>query len=492
MANTSRKLPVSRIARSIVFLVLAGCCAVVIIASLYVSSFLVNSELAVLMIACCAFAAAFGFEMYWLVGGRSTGEATFSLGNTFRVLAFVFFWSVVIGLVLAAFVGLISLGFSGGVPLLAYLLAFLSVLLLAVSWATRFVRRRRTLLILSHLEKAVRLEIGLPRMILAAADSETGALRQKLLSLHDYLDRGEPVDQALAHACPEIPQPFLRAIAVGEQMGCLAHVLSGLVRGREGRDDSPMQQGAGIYWAYPVFIVAIVGLMMIAVIPKYQGIFRDFNTPLPGTTRLLITISTAFSTAIPLLGLILLTLAPLGWAVATLFPSFRPISPFGEEITDHILWWMPVSRGYIRDRGMAELCDLLSVGVESGRPFDESLREAAGAQANSVMRHRAIMWAQAVAQGQPIHESARNAKMPALFVAMLATARDTAGMGQVLEFLWRHYEYRFNRIRTILRASYMPIVVFTLGSVVAFIAAALLSPMAALIRGLSGVSTGGF
>ena len=500
MPNTRRKLPAFRIVRCTAFFVLAYCCVAGYFALLNMPSYEAATTLTVLTIACCAFLAAFIFEVYWLVRGKSAGEESFSLAGAGRALAFVFFWSVVLGLILAT---IVYLAFQGEVfasaPFLAMGLVFLAVLLLAISGATQFIRQRRTLLILSHLEKAVRLEIGLPRMILAAADSESGVLRVRLLSLHDYLDRGESVSQALADACPEVPQSFLRAINAGEQMNCLAHVLSNLIRGRsggfayrEGRDNPPgVGNGVGIYWAYPVFIVSIVCLIMLVVLPKYQAIFRDFQIELPPATKMLLAITYEFNSAGAMLILLLLTLAPLGWALARLFPSFLPNTRFGGTLADYVLWWMPVSRGYIRDRGMADLCDLLNVATETGRPFDESLRQAAEAQANVVMRRRATVWARGVAEGQPIYEAARYAKMPELFVGMLATARDNAGLAQVLSFLWRHYEYRFNRIRTILRAAYMPLIVFSLGSVVAFIGAALMEPMAALSRHIAGQIAGG-
>ena len=128
---------------------------------------------------------------------------------------------------LAIIVWLVLAGYTVGrvmpdaAPLLVYALAFLVIVLVAWSRATQLVRRQRALLILGNLEKAVQLNLPMLRMILAAAQSEHGVLRKRLLALHERLDRGEPLDTALADAVPEIPPHIIRAIAAGQQIGCL-------------------------------------------------------------------------------------------------------------------------------------------------------------------------------------------------------------------------------------------------------------------------------
>ena len=60
-----------------------------------------------------------------------------------------------------------------------------------------------------------------------AAQSETGLLRKRLLALHNHLDRGDSLDRALLYAVPEAPFSLIRAVAAGQQIGCLDHVLHG-------------------------------------------------------------------------------------------------------------------------------------------------------------------------------------------------------------------------------------------------------------------------
>src|ERR1700733_12616459 len=54
--------------------------------------------------------------------------------------------------------------------------------------------------------------------------------------------------------------------------------------------------GAMIYPAVVISIaVGVVSLIMIVVIPKFEGIFRDFKTELPAPTKLLLAMSRWFA-----------------------------------------------------------------------------------------------------------------------------------------------------------------------------------------------------
>jgi type II secretory pathway component PulF len=236
-------------------------------------------------------------------------------------------------------------------------------------------------------------------------------------------------------------------------------------------------------------MVAVISLIFIVVIPKFESIFRDFHIELPPITSAMVRV--ADDSGIFWLILVVLALIPLGQTLAGLFPSFRRISPFGGIVTDQIVWWTPFIGGFVSDRGMAELCDLVAAAVRTGYPLDESLREAAAAQPNAVMRYRASAWARAVNDGQTMHEAARHARMPELFASMLATVRGGESLQQVLGFLWRYYEYRVGRTRAVLQAMVVPAIVLSLGAIVGIIGISLLQPMAMLTTHIAGEIYGG-
>jgi type II secretory pathway component PulF len=373
-------------------------------------------------------------------------------------------------------------------PILVYGLAFAGVVLMTWSAAQRAIRKRRVLLVLSALERSIGMNLPLAPMIRAAAESEKGKLRRRLFALHACLDRGEALDQALLDSVPEISLSTARAIGAGVRMGCPERMMGMLIR-RQRRGEADRAR-IGFYWVYPLVIVAVVGLLMIAVIPKFQGIFPDFRVELPWTTRLLIELSRNGS--VIAVAVVVLSLVPLGRALGRAAPGLRGMEPFGGAVGDQLLWWTPVVGGMMRDRSMGELCEMVSAGVDSGLGLNESLHEAAAAQSNAVMRDRASAWADGVARGESIHEAARYARMPRLVVAMLATVRNEGTMSQVLGFLRRHYDYRFSRARAIADAACVPAITFFFGAVVALVGASLMQPIAVLNENIARHILGGF
>jgi type II secretory pathway component PulF len=289
-----------------------------------------------------------------------------------------------------------------------------------------------------------------------------------------------------------MPLDALRAVAAADRLGRLPHLIERWFRRRE-REDQPFTQFIGIYQGYPVVLAACVVIVCMAALPKFHGILHDFKIHLPWSARLMEALAPAqASGAAVAIILIFLVLAPIGRGLSRVFPSAQTVLPFGGAVRDQVLWWIPFVHRYVRDRGMADMCDLLAAGIEAGRPLNECLRDCADGQGNAVLRYRLHAWADAVENGRNIHEAARYARLPSLFVRFLATARSDEDLGQVLKFLWRHYEFNFARTRAMLRAMYVPIVVLAMGILVAIVGLSLFQPLCLFINDLARQIEGGF
>jgi len=102
-----------------------------------------------------------------------------------------------------------------------------------------------------------------------------------------------------------------------------------------------------------------------------------------------------------------------------------------------------------------------------------------------VLRGRLEEWSARLTAGEGIAESARKAKMPDLFVGMLATALSGEQAAEVMRFVARYCDARFSRTRVMIRAAAVPLMVLFFAFFVACIALAMLTPMSSLINALS-------
>lgn len=486
MPRRSRHLPPSRAA------ILVACALGVVISAIMASIAYIAANDAMMAVFLC-FGAVFVGGCVWAITGaaahagasRSSQAAMRSSTYLGALLFFGLLGSMVILVgvylivVMRAFVPAIYL------PVGAILLAAV------VAQAGQFIRRRRAMLALSYVEQGVRLDLPLPRLIFAAARTETKTLRARLLNLHDALEEGEPIDRALDQTVPEMPGRVIRAAAAAERIGRLPHVLRQIMAGWKRQD--PGSESLSFYRAYPlamiVIFVCVVTAEVVFVLPKFESIARDFHVYLPASTRLLIRIANLFSDTtlggtlfILILTAVVICLGHIFW---TIFGSMQNDPIFQGGLADYFTWWFPGLGGYLRDAAMADAFDFLADALGAARPLHEALRETAEAQGNAVLRYRLRGWAAAVASGASLTEGASYAAMPSLVVGMLSVPRDTEHLVETLTFLSRHYRFRFIRARAIIQSLYVPIIVFIMAAFVTLVALGIFEPMQVLVRAVS-------
>jgi type II secretory pathway component PulF len=332
-------------------------------------------------------------------------------------------------------------------------------------------------------------------MLSAAQQSEPGKTGYRLDRLRRYLDEGYPVGEAIELAVPEVSRRAIALASAGEQVGQLAPALRRAVSEQRTTEPTFDPTTTVFYRIYPVvlilFVAAILGMLSVFVMPKYQQIFRDFALPLPWVTTFTMQWSRALAPPIALIMAVVVLIITGRF----LWETFRPFN-IDLELggLDYIRWAMPGVHGLVRDRGLADVCALLADATEAGMPVDRALMEASHLNINRVLRDRIDAWSKGVVEGQGLSESARRARLPRLLVGMLAPASrapggaaepDEAAVSGVFRFLERYYRSRFSRSLYLLQGMLIPLVVLVMAVVVIFVALALLAPVVALTNALS-------
>jgi type IV pilus assembly protein PilC len=410
--------------------------------------------------------------------------------RTLKFILEVLFWIVAAAALLFGGALLVSLGLA---PALFFL--GIAAVLLALPLFMRLVtheRQRRVFVILSYLEQAVRLNLPLPRMIWAAQRSERGKAGYRLAMFRQRLEDGVPIAYALEMSAPEVPERHIMLLAAAERVGRLPHALSRLV------DEISTKSRADVldvmfYRMYPPLMTLAVSLVVamvgIFVMPKFYAIFQDFGIKMPW-----ITVAT-FDLARLLAPLVaMLAVGGILWMGArTLWETFYPMRT-GDTIfragIDRLLWILPVTHSLQRDRGLADVFELLADAMDAGAPADRALVEAAELRTNIVLKGRLREWARLVADGQDLQSAARAAGMPPRVWGMLATTHNAEDLANVFRFLARYYRSRFSRVSTFIEAATVPLLVLIFGLIIACVALSLFAPMSALIHNMSAGTRG--
>jgi type II secretory pathway component PulF len=387
-----------------------------------------------------------------------------------------------------AFIAIVALAVLGGFVFLfaGPVIGFPSLVLCALfvpmlAAAARAVRRQRATAVLAYLDQAVRLNQPLDRLLAAAERSETGKVAIRLADLRAALATGLSMTDALAATVPELDARAAGAIAHGEATGRLAQALHRLLR-EDTRRSRQMQDDAAFAAWYPPLLLAVVAAVLaiigVFVLPKYDRILRDFHVPMPWATRWLI----ECIDWLPYLGLPvgLALLVGLGWQLRHVFHGDR-LGWLLRWPRDRMLWYTPVVGPVQRDRNLADLCDALAESAERGLPLDAGLLQAGRLHLNGVLRQRVSRWAGGLAGGQDPAAAGRAARMPPAVVGLLATSASAGA----LRFAARFYAGRLAVRRALLAAAFVPVVTTAIGLLVALVALALFLPIRDMIDHLS-------
>src|SRR5262249_29495789 len=120
---------------------------------------------------------------------------------------------------------------------------------------------------------------------------------------------------------------------------------------------------------YPVVVIMVaIGILtfiMIAIIPKFEKIFKEFNMKLPDLTQALIDTSRWFAQY-----WYVLPLFPMSW---WLLIKLIRLSRIGNYAVDRIWLWTPIVGGLINKTVVARTTRTLGTLVASGVPILESL-----------------------------------------------------------------------------------------------------------------------
>ena len=221
---------------------------------------------------------------------------------------------------------------------------------------------------------------------------------------------------------------------------------------------------------------------MIAVIPKFKEIFKDFGTPLPPLTLKVIAFC-EFMTDSGLL-LILMVLFLIGVAVG-IYLHLRPRRVgslrWTSRVADWIRWHIPGWHSIEFSTGMTAALRTMRMAVRSGLDVASSARLAATVDVNNQLRPRISHFADLVEAGTNVRAAAGRAGLGDVTGVALSSGQRNADLDAGLRYAADYNEALTNRFWILVRNLSWPIATLILGVLVGLVVVALFEPLIALI-----------
>lgn len=313
-----------------------------------------------------------------------------------------------------------------------------------------------------------------------AEDSDRRAVKRVLAEVSQDLRAGLTLTEAFDKHPKDFPDYYRGILSSAELTGRLDLVLTQLSEYLE--RDLNARRKVRSAMIYPSFVAIMalgtIGILTIVVLPKFAEFFASLDVPLPASTQLMLDISSFLAQWAWLIGLVILALI-IAYLIAMKFRSPR-------KFRDRMLLKTPVIGVTIKFAMIERFTRILASMVSAGVAIPESMRVAAESVTNLVYQDALMGVRQRMLEGEGLAGPiAQTGLFPGMATQMFRVGETTGTLDNQLEVAADYYSdelgYKVDKLASLLE----PTVVVIMGTVVGFVAFALVSAMYGIFQSSS-------
>jgi type IV pilus assembly protein PilC len=298
--------------------------------------------------------------------------------------------------------------------------------------------------------------------------------------IHERVRAGSSLSEAFEAHGELVPAVYTATLFAGEKSGNLEQVLRRYVTYT--KVIAAVRRRTISALVYPAILlvlsIAVVSIIMLKVVPEFASFYDQFGRELPASTRVIVAVSSFVSSYLPL---ILAAIVAAG--VAFWYWLRRP----GERIrVDHFVLGLPLAGPTVRKYSTSQAARTLATLLSGGIPLVNSLDISARAIGNRFMARELQLAAQQVREGTALAQAMNErGQFPDVAIKMIEVGESTGALQDMLNSLADFYdeeiETGLGRFVTLVE----PILLVTMGLVIAALLLALYMPLFQLSSVLS-------
>lgn len=329
-------------------------------------------------------------------------------------------------------------------------------------------------------ELASLLYSGIPLLqslrILYQEEEGAAALREALRSVMRDVEEGNPFSLACSRQPAVFSSFYTRLVQVAEEAGELKKILLEIADYMEKQRETQAKIMKALTYPAIVLVMGLgaAGVFVFYALPSMAGLLQEYGAQLPFVSQLLFGAGNfARSYILHAFG-VLIVAGLLGWWYLR--------TPSGKKRWDATLLKMPRVGRIVEHSQMARLCSTISTLLSSGIPLVETIYLARGTTDNTVIREGLSGVYQEVSGGARLEPAiVRQKVFPRLFSQTVGISEETGSLQANLPGLATYYEQETDRAVASATALIEPIVIVTVGVVVAIVAMGVVSGMYSIL-----------
>ena len=313
-------------------------------------------------------------------------------------------------------------------------------------------------------------------------------LKRTIGELAVAIEGGSTFSESLAQHPKIFNRLFVNMVKAGELGGVLEVVLNRLAEFMEKAEKIKGKVIAAMFYPSAVIIVAvaILAILMVFVIPKFEEIFIDMleGRPLPGFTQLILNISRVVAG-----NFILSILSVIGFFICLkLFTKTR----FGRRLFDRFKLNFPLLGPVISKVAISRFARTLGTLVSSGVPILQALTIVKETSGNVIIGNAVAAVHESVKEGETITAPLDASNVfPPMVISMVDVGEQTGALPEMLLKIADTYDDEVDNAVSAMTSLLEPIMIVILAVIVGSIVIALFLPLITLIDQLGDESTGG-
>jgi type IV pilus assembly protein PilC len=330
---------------------------------------------------------------------------------------------------------------------------------------------------------ATMLKSGVP--LVTSMQIISGGLKNPRMStmvdkIRAEVESGSSLYEALSEYPVQFDELYTNLVKAGESAGVLDTILDNIATHKERIESIKGKIRKALYYPAAVIAVAIIvsSILLIFVIPQFEGIFQSFGADLPAFTKMVVNASRYLRAN----GIYILV-GFIGVVAAIIMAKKRSLK--FAHFLDRISLKLPIIGTILEQAAIARFCRTLAITFAAGVPLVDALKIVSGATGNRVYDNAASRIREDVAVGHQLQMAMQQSGVfPNMVIQMAAIGEEAGSLDNMLIKVAEAYEEEVNNAVDALSSLLEPLIIIFVGVVVGTMVIAMYLPifkMAAVI-----------
>ena len=308
---------------------------------------------------------------------------------------------------------------------------------------------------------------------IVAEGLDNPSMREVVLGIKGEVEGGNTFAGALKKYPQYFDKLFCSLVESGEQSGALETMLDRVAIYKEKSELLKQKIKKAMKYPITVILVALIVtlILMVKVVPVFQGLFGSFGAELPAFTQMVVNMSnwTQKYWFVLLLG--------IGIAITAFMEAKKRSKKFRDAL-DRIALKLPIFGDLVYKSIIARFSRTLSTTFAAGVPLIDALESTAGATNNVVFETAVLKIRDDVATGQQLQFAMRMANVfPSMAIQMVAIGEESGSLDAMLDKVATHFENEVDNAVDGLTSMMEPLIMAILGVLVGGLVIAMYLPI---------------